>query len=66
VRSRDDALRLLDKVCDYLERQEPSNPAPLLIKRARRLMTMNFVDIIRDMAPDSLAQVETIAGIKQE
>lgn len=66
VRSRDDALRLLDKVCDYLERQEPSNPAPLLIKRARRLMTMNFVDIIRDMAPESLAQVETIAGIKQE
>ncbi len=64
IRSRDDAIRLLDKVCAYLERNEPSNPAPLLIQRAKRLMTMNFVDIIRDMAPDSLPQVETIAGIK--
>lgn len=66
IRSRDDALRLLDKVCDYLERHEPSNPAPLLIKRAKRLMTMSFVDILRDMAPESIPNVESIAGIKAD
>ncbi len=66
IRSRADAIRLLDKVCDFLERTEPSNPAPLLIKRAKRLMTMNFVDILRDLVPESVAQVESIAGIKQE
>jgi type VI secretion system protein ImpA len=66
IRSRADAIRLLDKVCDFLERTEPSNPAPLLIKRAKRLMTMSFVDILRDLVPDSVAQVESIAGIKQE
>lgn len=66
IRSRDDALRLLDKVCDYLERHEPSNPAPLLIKRAKRLMTMSFVDILRDMAPESIPNVESIAGIKSD
>lgn len=62
IRNRDDALRLLDRVCDYLERHEPTNPAPLLIRRAKRLMVMNFVDIIRDIAPESMNQVETITG----
>ena len=62
IRSRDDAIRMLDKVCEYLERCEPTNPAPLLIRRGKRLMTMSFVDIIRDLAPDSVSQVETIAG----
>lgn len=66
IRSREDALRLLDKVCDYLERHEPTNPAPLLIKRAKRLMTMSFVDILRDMAPESIPKVESIAGIKAD
>jgi type VI secretion system protein ImpA len=66
VRTREDAIRLLDKVCDFLERQEPSNPAPLLIRRAKRLMTMGFVEIINDMAPESLAQVRHIAGLRDE
>jgi type VI secretion system protein ImpA len=66
IRSRDDALRLLDAVCDYLVKYEPTNPAPLLIRRAQRLMTMGFVEIIQDMAPDSLAQVKNIAGLDRE
>ncbi len=66
LRSREDAVRALDRVCEYLERHEPTNPAPLFIRRAQRLMTMNFVDIIRDMVPDSMAQVETLTGINRE
>jgi len=62
IRNRGDVLRILDRVCEYLERHEPTNPAPLLIKRAKRLMVMNFVDIVRDIAPDSMKQVETITG----
>jgi type VI secretion system protein ImpA len=66
LRSREDAVRALDRVCEYLERNEPTNPAPLFIRRAQRLMTMNFVDIIRDMVPDSMTQVETLTGINRE
>lgn len=66
VRSREDALRLLDKVCAYLERTEPASPAPLLIRRAQRLMAMSFVEIIEDLAPDGLTQVRTVAGIRGE
>ena len=64
--SRDDVLRTLDRVCDWLERNEPTNPAPLLIRRAQRLMKKNFMDIIRDLAPDGFDQVEKIAGTVSE
>lgn len=66
IRSRQDALMMLDKVCDYLERNEPTNPAPLLIRRAKRLMTKNFVEILKDLAPDSVANVEKIAGLDKQ
>lgn len=62
IRTREEALLMIDKLITYFERNEPTNPAPLLIKRARRLVSMSFVDIIKDMAPDSLKQIETIAG----
>ncbi len=62
IRSREDALRALDRVCDFLARSEPTNPAPLLIRRAQRLMTMPFMDIIRELAPDSTSHVESITG----
>jgi type VI secretion system protein ImpA len=62
IRTRDDAVKALDKVCDYLARAEPTNPSPLFIRRAQRLMTMPFMDIIRDLAPDATGQVEKITG----
>lgn len=42
IRTRADAVRELERVCDWLERNEPSNPAPLLIRRAQRLMNRVF------------------------
>jgi type VI secretion system protein ImpA len=64
-RSRDDAMRLLQRACDYLERHEPTNPAPLLIRRAQRLMGMSFIDIVREMAPEGLPSIEKIAGMSE-
>ncbi len=63
IRSREDAIRLLDRVCEFMERAEPSNPAPLLIRRAQRLISKNFIEIMEDLAPDSLGVIKGIAGI---
>ncbi len=62
IRTREDAVRMLDRVCSYLERQEPSNPAPLFIRRAQRLMTKSFLEIVKDLMPDSLSNLEKLAG----
>lgn len=63
IRSREDAMRALDAVCKFYERAEPGNPAPLLIRRAQRLINKSFVEIMQDLAPDSLSQIRNIAGL---
>ncbi|MCW7540742.1 type VI secretion system protein TssA [Aquabacterium sp. A7-Y] len=65
MRSREDVLRMLDKAIEFLERNEPTNPAPLLLRRAQRLMTMNFLEIIEDMTPDGASTVRNLAGIRE-
>lgn len=62
VRSRDDAIAQLLAVAAFVEKTEPTNPAPLLIRRAARLMRMGFIDILRELSPDSLSQIENIVG----
>jgi type VI secretion system protein ImpA len=62
IRTRDDAIRTLERVCLWIEHNEPTNPAPLLIRRAQRLMGKTFLEIMRDMAPESLAAIAIIAG----
>lgn len=66
IRSREDAIRALDIVCKYIEKNEPTNPAPLLIKRAQKLMSLGFLDIIKELAPDGMGQIEVITGIRRD
>lgn len=62
VRTRDDVIRALDKVLEYFARHEPSSPVPLLVRRAQGLVNRGFVDIIRDLSPQSLEQLKVIGG----
>jgi type VI secretion system protein ImpA len=61
--SRDDAVRMLRQVSEFLRRTEPSSPAPLFIDRAVRVMQMSFADIVRDLMPDSKERIELLGGI---
>lgn len=65
ILSREDAVRVLENVCKFIEQSEPSNPAPLLIRRAQRLMSRNFMEIIQDLAPDSVDQIKKLAGLEE-
>jgi type VI secretion system protein ImpA len=62
INSREDVNRVLERVCEWIERNEPTNPAPLLIRRAQRLMSKSFIDIIRDLTPDGVKEIEKLAG----
>lgn len=62
IANRDDVLRMLDQICEYYARHEPSSPVPLLLKRARGLVKKDFLEIMRDLAEDSLGRIELIAG----
>jgi type VI secretion system protein ImpA len=66
ITSREDVLRAIDKICKYYERYEPGSPVPILLGRCRKLASMSFVDIIRNMAPDAMAQVQLLRGPEEE
>lgn len=65
ITSRDDVLRALDRIVDYFNRHEPSSPVPLLLKRAKRLVSKNFLEILQDLAPSGVADAEKIRGPEQ-
>ena len=63
VDTRADALRAIELVCAYLERNEPTNPAQLLLHRAARVIDKNFLQLVKELAPDSMKDVAKIMGI---
>jgi type VI secretion system protein ImpA len=63
VTSREEAMRAIDMVCEFLERTEPSNPAPLFLRRARQLVNHNFLQLMKELAPGQMAEVARIVGI---
>lgn len=60
--SRDDVRAGLEKICRYFEVYEPSHPAPILLRRAQRLLGLDFYEIIRDLVPESLSQLDALGG----
>jgi type VI secretion system protein ImpA len=66
IRSREDAMRAIDRLCDYFSKNEPSSPVPLLLERAKRLIAKDFMEILRDLTPDGVSQAEMIGGIERD
>jgi type VI secretion system protein ImpA len=62
IRSTQDVIAALDRICQFYAANEPSSPVPMLLKRARRLVSKSFLEIVRDLSPDALARLEIISG----
>ncbi|MFT2798582.1 type VI secretion system protein TssA [Serratia sp. N21D137] len=60
--SRAEAKKMLEKVKQYFTQYEPSHPAPLMIERVQRLIGLDFIQIIKELNPDSAHQLENIFG----
>ena len=66
ISSREDVLKMLDKICSYYERSEPSSPVPLLLERAKRLVPKTFLEILQDLAPNGIDQLSVVSGVKPQ
>ena len=62
VRSRTDVIVLLKTICEFYRLREPSSPVPILLRRAMRLATMDFMEILRDIAPSGLNEAQLLEG----
>lgn len=62
IQSRQDVILLLDRILDYFQRQEPSHPAPIFIRRSQEMIGLDFAAIVETMLPESLATLEQFIG----
>ncbi|HEX5079025.1 MAG TPA: type VI secretion system protein TssA [Geminicoccaceae bacterium] len=63
IASREQVVAALDRILQYYQQYEPASPIPLLLKRARRLVPMDFLDLMEDLAPAAVKQLKEIGGI---
>ncbi|MCV2369042.1 type VI secretion system protein TssA [Roseateles oligotrophus] len=63
VNSREDAIRAIAMVCEYLERAEPASPAQLFLRRGSQLINQNFLQLMKMLAPDALPGVAGLVGV---
>lgn len=64
ITGRADVVRLLERMCAWYARAEPSSPVPLLLQRAKGLVEMNFTELMEELAPDGLNQLAQISGVR--
>ena len=66
ITSREDAVRALDAVAEFFRRSEPSSPVPLLVERAKRLVSKNFLEVLQELAPGGLDEARSAGGVREE
>ncbi|MEC5408462.1 type VI secretion system protein TssA [Paraburkholderia sp. MPAMCS5] len=66
ISDRQDVVRMIDRICAYYQRHEPSSPVPMLLMRARRLVDKSFMEILQDLAPEGMGQARQVGGIDNE
>lgn len=64
INSREDARQAIDRVCRYFQVHEPASPVPFLLLRAKQLIDKNFMELLQDLAPDGLAQLAVVSGMR--
>ena len=62
IQCRADVVKMLERLCVFMEENEPAHPAPLFMRRAQRLLTMSFMEIVQDLTPDAVDAVIHFKG----
>lgn len=63
ISSREEVVKCLDLVISFYDRTEPSSPIPHLARRVRRMVHMDFLELMEDLAPSGLKEFRVLAGV---
>lgn len=66
IQGPEDIVLRLDEMCEYYARHEPSSPLPVLLKRARRLVGKSFEEVLKNLTPGGLAELQLLSGPEEE
>jgi len=64
IASRADVEQSLDRIIAFYERTEPGSPMPHLARRMRRMVAMDFLEIMEEIAPSGLKEFRSVAGVE--
>lgn len=62
VRGTEDVVRMLEEICAWYAKNEPSSPVPPLLRRASRLVGLSFTELLRTLAPGGLSEFQSLTG----
>ncbi|MFD1343677.1 type VI secretion system protein TssA [Litorisediminicola beolgyonensis] len=65
INSRKDVEDALDRIVAFYERTEPSSPIPHLARRVRRMVSMDFLELMEEVAPSGLKEFRSVAGVEE-
>lgn len=66
VKNREDVKRQIELICAYYRKYEPSSPIPLLLERARQLVDMDFIELVKNLSPGGITELLKLVGPKTE
>lgn len=66
ITSREEVVACLDRIIEFYDRTEPSSPVPFLARRLRRMVPMDFLTLIEDLAPSGLKEFRQLAGLNDD
>jgi type VI secretion system protein ImpA len=60
ITSRADVLRAIDAITEYYRQREPGSPVPFALRRARDWVSLDFLQVLEDIAPNSLDEAKRV------
>lgn len=66
VESREDVIKAIDAIADYYQRREPGSPIPVALRRVRAWVPMDFMAILKDIAPNSVSEAGNVLLSREE
>jgi type VI secretion system protein ImpA len=63
ISSRADVERALDQIIAFYERTEPSSPIPHFARRLKRMVPMDFMQLMSEVAPSGMKEFKLLAGV---
>ena len=64
--TRAEVLACLDRIIEFYDRTEPASPVPFLARRMRRMVPMDFLELMEDLAPSGLKEFRSLAGLSDK
>ncbi len=66
LNSREDVVRVLAKIIQFYQKNEPTSPVPILLERAQRVATMDFKEIVKEFNLSGSPSIQEVLGWKDD